>query len=339
MAAANIAGSGLRGLAAATPRALDPLGMPALARPEGGTLPGRETYGQSIARLFNVDAAPTMTTTGLKTAQLAVSRLSSDRAGDGRTAPLPAERAYAVMLHLKDAGGARLWKAGRAVVLEPIVAGSIIIADLQDEPHFDLRSPFDALLMHLPRIAFEELADEHGAPRISALQDCAGAPDPLVHDLGRALLPCIGAPGYAPQLFFDHVALAICVRLAARHGALGLETPLRPAGGLSVRQERMAKDALVADLAEEPPLASIARACGMPVGRFIRAFRLTTGMPPFRWVRAFRVERAKDLLLNSPLALAQIAYDCGFADQSHFTRVFTAAVGTTPGAWRRARRA
>ena len=42
---------------------------------------------------------------------------------------------------------------------------------------------------------------------------------------------------------------------------------------------------------------------------------------------------------GSPLALAQIAYECGFADQSHFTRVFTAAVGATPGAWRRARRA
>jgi AraC family transcriptional regulator len=29
--------------------------------------------------------------------------------------------------------------------------------------------------------------------------------------------------------------------------------------------------------------------------------------------------------------------DCGFADQSHFTRVFTRAVGISPGQWRRAR--
>jgi AraC-like DNA-binding protein len=77
----------------------------------------------------------------------------------------------------------------------------------------------------------------------------------------------------------------------------------------------------------------------MPESRFVRLFRMTTGMPPYRWVRAFRLEQAKELLFNSSLSLAQIAYDCGFADQSHFTRAFAAATGTTPGAWRRARRA
>ncbi len=85
-------------------------------------------------------------------------------------------------------------------------------------------------------------------------------------------------------------------------------------------------------------MAAAAAACGLPLGRFARAFRETVGMPPYRWLRGFRVERAKELLLASKLALAQIAYDCGFADQSHFTRVFTQVVGTTPGAWRRARR-
>lgn len=33
--------------------------------------------------------------------------------------------------------------------------------------------------------------------------------------------------------------------------------------------------------------------------------------------------------------LAEIALDCGFADQSHFTRVFTREEGTSPGSWRR----
>jgi AraC-like DNA-binding protein len=107
---------------------------------------------------------------------------------------------------------------------------------------------------------------------------------------------------------------------------------------LTPRQERAAKDALAADLSSEPVMTKVALACGLSVSRLVRAFRNTTGMPPHRWLRSFRVERAKDLLLNSSLALGQIAYDCGFADQSHFTRVFSAAVGTTPGAWRRARR-
>jgi AraC family transcriptional regulator len=43
------------------------------------------------------------------------------------------------------------------------------------------------------------------------------------------------------------------------------------------------------------------------------------------------------MLLSSELPLSAIAVDCGFADQSHLTRVFTNMVGAPPGVWRRAR--
>jgi AraC-like DNA-binding protein len=110
------------------------------------------------------------------------------------------------------------------------------------------------------------------------------------------------------------------------------------AGRLTPSQEHKAKALLSGDLTREPSIPAVAIACGLPPGRFVRAFRLTTGVPPHRWLRQFRVSRAQDLLFGSRLSLAQIAYDCGFADQSHFTRVFATAVGVTPGAWRRLRR-
>jgi len=316
----------------------DGQGVLPLTRPEGGTLAGQEPYSQSIARLFGVDKAVTMTTASLTKAQLAVSRLASGRTGMGLTSPLPVESAYVLVLHLSDCPGSRLWQAGRPVAHAPFVAGSIVIAHLADEPSIDLQDPFEGLLIHIPQIVFDELADDHGAPRISGLQSQAGTPDPIVHHLARALLPSLASPGHGHQLFFDHVAFAIYARLATQYGQRS-SVPGRSGGRcLSARQERLAKEALVSDLTQVPALGTVARACNMPVSRFVRAFRQTTGMPPFRWLRAFRVERAKDLLLNSPLALAEIAYDCGFADQSHFTRVFIAAVGTTPGAWRSARR-
>jgi AraC family transcriptional regulator len=150
-------------------------------------------------------------------------------------------------------------------------------------------------------------------------------------------LPWLEQAQSTSSLFFDHVAFAIHSRLASRYG--GLQRLGTPTGGLAAWQERVAKEALSADLTVDPDLDRVAGACRLPVGRFLRAFHQTTGMPPHRWLRGFRVERAKDLLLNSTLALAQIAYDCGFSGQSHFTRVFGEAVGITPGAWRRARRA
>ncbi|MEH7872292.1 transposase [Rhizobium laguerreae] len=41
------------------------------------------------------------------------------------------------------------------------------------------------------------------------------------------------------------------------------------------------------------------------------------------------------LLRTSNAPLAEVAIACGFADQSHFTRVFASVVGATPGNWRR----
>jgi len=47
------------------------------------------------------------------------------------------------------------------------------------------------------------------------------------------------------------------------------------------------------------------------------------------------VEAAKQLMTVRGLPLSKIAISAGFANQSHFTRVFLAAVGVSPGAWRR----
>jgi Helix-turn-helix domain len=72
-------------------------------------------------------------------------------------------------------------------------------------------------------------------------------------------------------------------------------------------------------------------------GTLSRAFRQSIGLPPHQWLLQRRVDKAKQLLRDSRSPLAEVAADCGFADQSHFTRVFTRAVGISPGQWRRAR--
>ena len=48
-----------------------------------------------------------------------------------------------------------------------------------------------------------------------------------------------------------------------------------------------------------------------------------------------RVKAAKQLMTVRDLPLSEIAISAGFANQSHFTRVFSAAVGVSPAAWRR----
>jgi transcriptional regulator GlxA family with amidase domain len=58
------------------------------------------------------------------------------------------------------------------------------------------------------------------------------------------------------------------------------------------------------------------------------------GQAPHLYITWQRMDRAKELLAQSELPLAQVATRVGYHTQAHFTGVFHAHVGTTPRAYR-----
>jgi len=106
-------------------------------------------------------------------------------------------------------------------------------------------------------------------------------------------------------------------------------------GGLAPWQLKRAEALMSEDLTGRVRLGQLAEACSLSVRHFARAFRESTGIPPHRWLLNRRVARAKELLADSQFSLFDVALACGFGDQSHFTRIFSAAVGLSPGLWRR----
>ena len=78
------------------------------------------------------------------------------------------------------------------------------------------------------------------------------------------------------RLFTDHATLALAAHVAQAYG--GMQTVARPVqGGLAPWQEKRGKEMLSADLAGETPLQDIARACGLSLSHFSRAFRRSIG--------------------------------------------------------------
>jgi AraC family transcriptional regulator len=147
-------------------------------------------------------------------------------------------------------------------------------------------------------------------------------------------LPAFDHAAEASPLFVDSVVGAVGVHVARTYGALKVR-PRAARGGLAPWQERRAKELLSSNLGGDLTIATIAKACGLSSSQFSRCFRQTTGLAPHQWLLHRRVEVAKDLLPRSGTSLSEIGLACGFADQSHFTRVFTRIVGVSPGAWRR----
>lgn len=81
-----------------------------------------------------------------------------------------------------------------------------------------------------------------------------------------------------------------------------------------------------------------ARFAGVSPGRLSRALRDHTGRTFTELLRQWRVQQASDLLRKTDRSIAEIADECGFCDQSYFTRVFKAMKGMTPKQFRDAMR-
>lgn len=291
-------------------------------------------YGDELAKCFRVDASSHLVTRTLRKSRLAVTRVRRDTPGHGLTSPLPVERAFSVLLQLRDSPKRELFLGGRSVYRKGYGARTTSIVDLEEEPTANLESPFDALHFYVSRAALDEIADEQGAPRIATLFCERGTFDPTVWHLGQALLPALERPGDMCAMYADHLLLATHSYFAVTFGGMKAAAPVSR-GGLAPWQVRCATELMMSRLADDVTLAEVAAACDLSPNYFARAFKQSVGAPPHRWLLLQRVQRARSLLRNADRSLGEIAAACGFADQSHFTRVFTGIVGISPGAWRK----
>jgi len=291
-------------------------------------------YGDGLARYFRADVSSHLVTSALRKSKLAVTRIRRDTPGHGLTSPLPAEPAFSVLLQLKDSPKRELFIAGRSVYRGGYGARTTSIVDLEQEPTANLVSPFDVMHFYVSRAALDEITDNQGAPRVATLTCERGVFDPTVWHLGEALLPALERPEEIGAMYADHLLLATHTYFAVAFGGMRLPEQSRR-GGLAPWQVRCAIDLMIARLGADLSLSEPAAACGLSPGYFARAFRQSMGTPPHRWLLLQRVLRAKALLRDADSSLTDVAAACGFADQSHFTRVFTGIVGASPGAWRK----
>jgi AraC family transcriptional regulator len=99
---------------------------------------------------------------------------------------------------------------------------------------------------------------------------------------------------------------------------------------------RNAEDLLHAEFRAPPALSELATRVGVHPVHLSRVFRARHGCTVGDYIRRIRIECASDALVMSERSVAEIAYETGFTDQSHFTKAFRRVTLTTPAKFRAA---
>ncbi len=163
--------------------------------------------------------------------------------------------------------------------------------------------------------------------------------DALIEQVARQVHAEMLNPMPAGNMLVETLASALGVHLLRHHSNLDSAAVSLPAarGALDRRRLRRVKDFIESHLDGVLSIEALANVACLSPFHFARAFRAATGTTPHGYLTRRRIEKAKALIAEGPIPLAEIACLCGFSSQAYFTTWFKRAVGTTPGAYRECR--
>jgi AraC family transcriptional regulator len=215
----------------------------------------------------------------------------------------------------------------------------VIPAFLSHSTNWDQEVEFSVIAI-CPTLLIQ--ATQELMPREIELIPHCSIDDPVIQQLALALKLEIQTGCMSGRLYGELLGTALAARLAANYAvskpSLGFKV-----NGLPQSQLERVIDYMKANLTQDLSILDLATLTSMSESHFSRCFKQSVGISPYQYLMQQRVERAKELLekrsLAKPpgtgIAITTIALDCGFANQSHLTKVFRQMTGMTPKAYQK----
>jgi AraC family transcriptional regulator len=158
--------------------------------------------------------------------------------------------------------------------------------------------------------------------------------DPVIQQLALALKMEIQTGCMSGRLYGELLGTALAARLVQNYAVSKPSLEFK-ASGLAQSQLERVIDYMKANLAQDLSILDLATLTGMSESHFSRSFKQSVGIAPYQYLMQQRVERAKQLLKRQAISISEIALDCGFANQTHLTKVFRQMTGITPKAYQK----
>ena len=229
-------------------------------------------------------------------------------------------------------------RVGGDWVDEQVGPGDVSLLTRAAESHWAWPRRIEVVHVYLTQAELARTCQEMYGREVAEVElfDEVKADDPDIHRIAMLLAREAARGGIGSRLLVESLACQLGVYILRKHVHVLFREPDGTAG-LSSAQERAVRDYVHEHLQDNLSVGDLADFVDLSRFQFARRFKQSTGATPHAYVMDERVAKAKTLLRRTGIPLAEVAHQCGFADQSHMNRVFGGRVGTTPGQYREAK--
>ena len=259
-------------------------------------------------------------------------QLRSDPAG---VLEVPEMQRVLVAIHVGAAARISCRRGGESHI-GSAVHGDIDIIPALTSSRWEIHDQNDtALILALPPSLLDTVAEEHGFDsRRVEIRNRFQIRDIQLENICWALKAEMEAHYPSGRLYTDSLAVSVASRLVSTYSSVAQRT-ITKSGGLDGRRFKQTLTYIEDHLSEDLSLSRIAALTGVSPSHFKTLFRESAGVPVHQYVIQRRIERAKDLLMQDKLSIAEIALAAGFSHQSHMARHMRRSVGLSPRAMKR----
>jgi AraC family transcriptional regulator len=248
---------------------------------------------------------------------------------------VPELRSVVVAIHIGAAAKVSCRRGGESHT-GSAVHGDIDIIPARTNSRWEIHDQNDtALILALPPSLLDTVAEEQGFDsRRVEIRNRFQIRDAQLENICWALKAELESNYPSGRLYTDSLAVSVASRLVSTHSSVAQCAAVQN-GGLGGRRLKQTLAYIEDNLCEDLSLSSIASITGVSASHFKTLFRESAGVPLHQYVIQRRIERAKDLLMQDKLSIAEIALATGFSHQSHLARHMRRSVGLSPRAMKR----
>lgn len=219
------------------------------------------------------------------------------------------------------------------IVFQP---GAITILPPDTHLNLTLKDPAEFINIYISKKVLNDVIIEFSSEgnNLLRLDHNLSVYDEFIEQTINSLKDVLYSDDRFSSIEVQYIARVLVARVVSKYSTNASEN-LNTDAGLSVPVLQSIFDFIDENLHRRIVIDRLATKAGVGAAQFARLFKRATNVTLHQYIIKRRVDRSRDLLAETDMPIAEIAHECGFADQVHLTRFFGRIVGTSPASFRK----